>query len=99
PDRGRGLDRRGPRLALGRRAVPSRRQNRAQHELAIETARLETAARLGHLIEGYTLGDARSDGASCPHAEEPLEGLLELGGMARRHRIDRVEAGVLAAGQ
>src|SRR5262249_32257866 len=66
--RGRGLDGSGARLALSRRAVASQRQIRAQHELAIETARLETAVRLGDLIEGDPLGDARPDSAGCQYA-------------------------------
>ena len=48
-----------PRLALRRHPVASRRKVRAQDELALETARRETAVRLGDLIEGDPLGDAR----------------------------------------
>src|SRR5262249_38467229 len=68
-------------------------------ELAVETARLETAVCLGDLIEGDPLGDARSDGASCQQAEEPLQIFPEPGGMSRPHHIDRVAAGTLAARQ
>ena len=50
-----------------------RREVRAQHELALETARLETAVRLGDLIERDPLGDTGSDGASRQQAEEPLQ--------------------------
>ncbi len=45
------------------------------------------------------LGDARPDGASCQHAEEPLEVFPEPGGMLRPHQVDRVDAGALAAKQ
>jgi hypothetical protein len=40
--------------ALGRRSGD-------KDELAIKTARLKTAVRLGHLIKGNPLGDARLD--------------------------------------
>jgi hypothetical protein len=53
-----------PRLALRRHPVASRRKVRAQDELALKTARLETAVRLGDLVEGDPLGDARPNGAS-----------------------------------
>jgi hypothetical protein len=59
--RGRCLDGSGARLALRRHPVASRREVRAQDELALETARLKTAVCLGDLIEGYPLGDARPD--------------------------------------
>jgi hypothetical protein len=58
---------------LKRHPVASRREVRAQDDLALETARLETAVCLGHLIEGDPLGDARPDGAGCQQAEEPLQ--------------------------
>jgi hypothetical protein len=66
------LDGNGARLALRRHSVASRREVRAQDELALETARLETAVCLGDLIEGNPLSDARPDGADCQQAEEPL---------------------------
>src|SRR5690349_3618997 len=97
--RGRGLDGSGARLALRRYPVASRREPRAQDELALETACLETAVRLDDLIEGDPLGDARPDGASCQEAEEPLQVLPEPGGMSRPHHVDRVDAGALAAKQ
>jgi hypothetical protein len=64
------------RLALRRHPVATRREVRAQDELALETAPLETAPLetavcLGDLIEGDELGDARPDGASFQQAEEP----------------------------
>ena len=83
---GRGLDGSGARLALRRHPVASRREVRAQDELALETARFETAVCLGDLIEGDPLGDARPDGASCQQAEEPLQVLPEPGGMSRPHQ-------------
>jgi len=46
----------------------SRRDIRAQYELALETARLEAAVSLGDLVEGDPLGDARPDG---PVANRP----------------------------
>ena len=91
------VDGSGARLALRRYPVASRLKVRAQDEFALETARLETAVRLGDLIEGDPLGDARPDGASCQQAEKPLQVLPEPGGMSRPHHVDRVEAGTLAA--
>ena len=64
----------------------------AQDELALKTARLETAVCLGNLLEGNPLGDARPDGARCQQAE-PLQVLPEPSRMSRPHRIDRVKAG------
>src|SRR5262245_63417602 len=72
PGRGCGLDGRAARLPLQRHPVASHREVRAEDELALETARLETAVCLGDLIEGDPLGDARRDGASCQQPEEPL---------------------------
>src|SRR5215469_17891168 len=94
-----GVDGSGLRLALRRFPVASWREVRAQHELAVETACLETAVCLGDLIEGDPLGDARPDGASCQQAEEPLQILPEPSGMSRPHHVDRVEARTLAARQ
>jgi hypothetical protein len=77
-------------LALARaEASPDRgrREVRAQNEPAIETACLETAVRLGDLIERDPLGDARADGAGRQQAEELLKVLLEPGGMSRPHQI------------
>src|SRR5215471_9004468 len=94
-----GVDGSGLRLALRRLLVASWREVRAQHELAVETARLETAVCLGDLIEGDALGDAWPDGASCQQTEEPLQILPEPRGMPRPHRIDRIDADALAAGE
>src|SRR5215469_15545011 len=60
---GRGLDGSRARLSL-RYSVGSRREVRAQDELALETAPFETAVCLGDLVEGDALRDARPDGAS-----------------------------------
>jgi hypothetical protein len=49
--------------------IMSRREVRAQDELALETARFETAMCLDDLIEGYPLGDARPDGVGCQQTE------------------------------
>ena len=46
-------------------SVASRREVRAQDELALETARLNAAVCLGDLIEGDPLSDVRLDRASC----------------------------------
>src|SRR5215467_13088141 len=92
-----GVDGSGLRLAVRRLSVASWRKVRAQHELAVETSRLETAMCLGDLIEGDAFGDAWPDGASCQQAEEPLQILPEPRGMPRPHRIDRVDADALAA--
>ena len=54
--RGRGVGRSGAQLALRQHPVASRRELRAQDELALETARLETAVCLGDLMEGDLLG-------------------------------------------
>jgi hypothetical protein len=54
----------GARLALRRRPVAPRLEVRAQDELALKTARFQTAVRLGDLIERDPLGDARPDGAN-----------------------------------
>src|SRR5215469_3149422 len=62
-----------------------RREVRAQYEFALQSSRLETAMRLGHLIEGDPLGDARPDGASHQEAKETLQVLPEPCGMARPH--------------
>jgi hypothetical protein len=72
-----------------RHAVASRREVRAEHELALETTRLETAVCLGDFIEGDSLGHARPDGASCQQAEQPLQVLPEPGGC--RARITLIE--------
>ena len=88
---------RGARLAPRRHPVAARREVRAQDELALETARFETAVGLGDLVEGDALGDARPDGAGFQQAEEPFQILLEPGGMQRPHRIDRVEPATLTA--
>ncbi len=82
-----------------RQPVASRREVRAQDELALKTARLKTAVCLGDLIEGDPLGDARPDGAGCQQPEEPLQVFAEPGGMSRPHHVDRVEAGTPAARQ
>src|SRR5206468_3359298 len=68
--RGRGLDESGARLALKRHAFASRGEVWAQDELALETASLETAVRLGDLVEGNALGHARLDGVSGEQVEE-----------------------------
>ena len=96
---GRDLDGSRARLPLKRHSVASLPEVRAQDELALEAARLETAVCLGDLIEGDPLGDARLDGARCQQPEEPLQVLPEPGGMSRPHRIDRVETGTLATRQ
>src|SRR5262245_58301425 len=75
--RGRGLGGSGARRA--QRPVASRREGPAQDELALETARLETAVCLGDLIEGDPLGNARPDGARCQQPEEQLQVLAEPG--------------------
>ena len=62
--RGRGPGTSGTRLALRRQPVTARRKVRAQDELAIETACLETAMCLCDLIERDPLGDARPDSTS-----------------------------------
>ncbi len=77
----------------------SRREVRAQHQLAVETACLDMAVCLGNLVERDALGNARPDGASCQQAEEALQVLPKPGGMQRPHRIDRVDAEALSAGQ
>src|SRR5215469_15520575 len=98
-DRACGVDGSGLRLALRRLPIASWRKVRAQHEFAVETSRLETAVSLGDLTEADALGDALLDGASCQHAEEPFQILPEPRGMPRPHRIDRVDADALAAGE
>src|SRR5262249_43570284 len=80
---------------LSRYPVALGRKVRAQNELALETARFETAVCLDDFIEGNPLGDARPDGASCQHAEESLQVLPEPGGMPPPHPIDRVDADAL----
>jgi hypothetical protein len=72
---------------------------RAQDELALKAACLETAVRLGDLIERDPLGDARPDGASCQQAEEPFKVGPKPSGMSGPHHIDGVEASTLAARQ
>jgi hypothetical protein len=68
---------------LKRHAIASRRwEVRAQDELALETARLDTAVRVGDLVEGDPLGNARPDGVSGQQDEEPLQILVEPGGIA-----------------
>src|SRR5215831_3792252 len=101
PEQGRwrGLDESGARLALRRHPVASRREIRAQDELAVEAARLETAVCRGDLIKGDPLGDARTNGASSQHSEKLLQVLPEPAGMSRPHHVDRVGAGTLAARQ
>jgi len=93
------LGRRGARLALRPHPVASRRELRAQDELALETARLETAVCLGDLIEGDPLGDMRPDITSLQQAEEPFQVLPEPAGMQRPHQVYRVDAEALAARQ
>ena len=78
--------------------VAPRREIRAQDELAL-TARLETVVRLDNSIEGDPFGDSRPSDAICQQAEEPLQVLPEPSGMSRPHRIDGVDAEVLAARQ
>ena len=72
---------------------------RAQDELAVQTACLDTAVCLGNLVERDALGNARPDGTSCQQAEEALQVLPKPGGMQRPHRINRVDAEALSAGQ
>jgi predicted metal-dependent HD superfamily phosphohydrolase len=55
--------------------------------------------RLGDLIKGDPLGDARADVVRSQQPEEPLQILREPSGMACAHKIDRVDAGALAAKQ
>jgi mono/diheme cytochrome c family protein len=95
--RGRGLDGSGARLALRRHPLASRREVRAEDELALETARLKTAVCLGDLIEGDPLGDARPDGASCQQPNAADFSKLEARGKAilqekcgRCHAIEAV---------
>src|SRR5262245_12878778 len=87
------------RFAARRHAVAPRWEVRTKHKLALETAGLEAAVSLAHLVEGDPLGDARADGASRQKPEQPLQVLLEPAEMSRPHRIDRVEAGPLPPGQ
>src|SRR5689334_17936535 len=70
--RGSGLAESGD-IVLCRPLLASRWEVRAQYELAVETAGLETAVCLRDLIEADPLGDARPDGASRQQAEEPLQ--------------------------
>ena len=65
PSRGRCLDESRARLALSWHPVALRREVWAENELAVETARLETAVCLGYLVERDPLGDARPNGPSC----------------------------------
>src|SRR5262249_56096179 len=81
---------------LSRYPVALGRKVRAQNELALETARFKTAVCLDDFIEGNPLGDARPDGASCQHPQEPLQVLPQPAGMPSPHRIDRVDADALA---
>src|SRR5215469_5658626 len=75
------------------------RKLRAQDELAVETAGLDTAVCLGDLIEGDPLGNARPDGTSCQQSEKALQILPEPGGMLCSHQVNRIEAGACSAGQ
>src|ERR1700732_5019480 len=93
------MGRSGARLALRQHPVASRRELRAQHELALETARLKTAVCLGDLIEGDPLGDMRPDTTSLQKAEEPFQVLPKPAGMQRPHQVYRVDAEALAARQ
>ena len=47
----------------------SRRQIRAQYELALQTARFETSVRLGNFTERDPLGDARPDSAASQQSK------------------------------
>src|SRR6516162_6416111 len=75
------------------------RKLRAQDELAVETAGLDTAVCLGDPIEGDPLGNAWPDGASCQQSEQPLQILPEPGRVLCPHQVDRIEAGAFSAGQ
>jgi hypothetical protein len=86
--RGHRPDERGAQRALRRHPVAPRWQVRAQHQLAFETARLDSAVCIGDLVEGDPLGDARPYSVSGQQAREPLQILVEPGGMSRSHRID-----------
>src|SRR6516162_3418925 len=75
------------------------RKLRAQDELAVETAGLDTAVCLGDPIKGDPLGNARMDGAACQQAKETPEVFPEPGGMLCPHQVDRIEAGAFSARQ
>ena len=77
----------------------ARREIRAENEPALEAARLETAVRVGDLIERDPLGDARADRAGRQHPKELPEVLLEPDRMSRPHQIDREDADALAPRQ
>src|SRR6516165_9276646 len=87
-----------PLLSGGTLATP-RREIRAQHELALKTASLETAVRLGNLIQRDPLCDARVDGATGQQSEQALKVLPEPRGMLQPHRVDGIETGPPSAGQ
>src|SRR3954454_21952780 len=85
--RGHRRDERGAQRVLRRHPVASQWQVRAQHQLAFETARLDSAVCVGDLVEGDPLGDARPYSVSGQQAKEPLQILVEPGGMSRSHRV------------
>ena len=97
PSRGRCLDECRARLVLSWHPVALRGEVWAENELAVETARLETAVCLGYLVERDPLGDARPNGPSCQQPEEPLQVLPEPRRMSRPHDVYRVDAEALAA--
>jgi hypothetical protein len=88
-----------PRLALRRRPVAWRREVRAKDELALKTARFETAmcsATSSKEIRSATRG-RMARVANRP--KQPLEVLPEPCRMSGPQYVDRVEAGTLAARQ
>jgi len=83
-------------LAATRHPIARRRQLGAQDELAVDTARLETAVRVGDFVERDALGDARLDGVIRQHCEQPFQIFAEPRGVSCAHQIDRVDVGTLA---
>ena len=53
------------RAASGGTLAVSRREIRAQHVLALETAGFEASMRFGNFIERYPRGNAWMDSATC----------------------------------
>ena len=78
--------------------VASRREIRAQHELALESAVFETSVRLDNFIQRDPLGDARLDRGTGQQSEKALQVLPEPLRMLQPHRVDGVEKARLPPG-
>ena len=87
------------RAVSGGTLAVSRREIRAQHELALETPGFEASMRFSNFIQRDPRGDARLDSATDQQSEQVLQVLHKPSRMLQPRRVDRIEERPPAARQ